>query len=430
MNLKKELGLFHAIAIVIGMVIGSGIFFKPSIVFGAAGSPMLGILAWIVGGIIAMAAGLTIAEIASIIPKVGGVYAYIKEIYGEKAAFLLGWVQTLLYYPGSIAALAIVFSTQAAFLMPLSSMQQKVIAISVVLALTISTIYSTKLSGRIQGISTVAKLIPIAILVFFGLYNAGSTEIIQSDMPAVTITGFGAAILGTLWAYDGWASATNMAGEMKNPSKNLPKAIILGLSSVVVVYVIINIAIISVMPFDKIIASETIASDVAVALFGQGGASFIAVGIIISIFGTLNGYVLTGPRVTYAMAEKNTVPFSDKLASLTKSGTPRNALILQCVLSCIYVMSGTFEILTNLAIFSMWVFFTMTVFGVFILRKRMKDVVRPYKVPLYPVIPIIGVVGGAYIVINTLFTDTMNALIGIGIALIGIPVYYYKQKRK
>ncbi|MEG2539444.1 MAG: amino acid permease, partial [Clostridium sp.] len=328
MNLKKELGLFHAIAIVIGMVIGSGIFFKPSIVFGAAGSPMLGILAWIVGGIIAMAAGLTIAEIASIIPKVGGVYAYIKEIYGEKAAFLLGWVQTLLYYPGSIAALAIVFSTQAAFLMPLSSMQQKVIAISVVLALTISTIYSTKLSGRIQGISTVAKLIPIAILVFFGLYNAGSTEIIQSDMPAVTITGFGAAILGTLWAYDGWASATNMAGEMKNPSKNLPKAIILGLSSVVVVYVIINIAIISVMPFDKIIASETIASDVAVALFGQGGASFIAVGIIISIFGTLNGYVLTGPRVTYAMAEKNTVPFSDKLASLTKSGTPRNALIL------------------------------------------------------------------------------------------------------
>ncbi|MEG2337703.1 MAG: amino acid permease [Clostridium sp.] len=430
MNLKKELGLFHAIAIVIGMVIGSGIFFKPSIVFGAAGSPMLGILAWIVGGIIAMAAGLTIAEIASIIPKVGGVYAYIKEIYGEKAAFLLGWVQTLLYYPGSIAALAIVFSTQAAFLMPLSSMQQKVIAISVVLALTISTIYSTKLSGRIQGISTVAKLVPIAILVFFGLYNAGSTEIIQSDMPVVTITGFGAAILGTLWAYDGWASATNMAGEMKNPSKNLPKAIILGLSSVVVVYVIINIAIISVMPFDKIIASETIASDVAVALFGQGGASFIAVGIIISIFGTLNGYVLTGPRVTYAMAEKNTVPFSDKLASLTKSGTPRNALILQCVLSCIYVMSGTFEILTNLAIFSMWVFFTMTVFGIFILRKRMKDVVRPYKVPLYPVVPIIGVVGGAYIVINTLFTDTMNALIGIGIALIGIPVYYYKQKRK
>ncbi|MEF9934197.1 APC family permease [Clostridium sp.] len=430
MNLKKELGLFHAIAIVIGMVIGSGIFFKPSIVFGAAGSPMLGILAWIVGGIIAMAAGLTIAEIASIIPKVGGVYAYIKEIYGEKAAFLLGWVQTLLYYPGSIAALAIVFSTQAAFLMPLSSIQQKVIAISVVLALTISTIYSTKLSGRIQGISTVAKLVPIAILVFFGLYNAGSTEIIQSDMPAVTITGFGAAILGTLWAYDGWASATNMAGEMKNPSKNLPKAIILGLSSVVVVYVIINIAIISVMPFDKIIASETIASDVAVALFGQGGASFIAVGIIISIFGTLNGYVLTGPRVTYAMAEKNTVPFSDKLASLTKSGTPRNALILQCVLSCIYVMSGTFEILTNLAIFSMWVFFTMTVFGVFILRKRMKDVVRPYKVPLYPVIPIIGVVGGAYIVINTLFTDTINALIGIGIALIGIPVYHYRLKRK
>lgn len=427
-TLKKNLGLFEAMAIVIGMVIGSGIFFKPAIVFQNAGSPMLGIAAWVVGGIIAIAAGLTISEIAAIIPKVGGLYAYLKEIYGDLIAFLLGWVQTLLYYPGSIAALAIVFATQSSFLVPMTMMQQKILAIVAVVALTISSAFSTKLSGKIQGISTIAKLIPIFILVFFGIVNSSSAEFTAHTPQGATITGFGAAILGTLWAYDGWASVSNMAGEIRNPAKNLPKAIILGLSSVVVVYAVINLAIVSVMPFDQAIASETIASDVAVILFGNGGATFITIGIIISIFGTLNGYILTGPRVTYAMGEEKKIPFSSSLGKLSKSGTPKNAFILQGVLASVYVLSGSFELLTNLAMFAMWVFFTMAVFGVFILRKRMKDIVRPYKVPLYPIVPVIGVVGGAYIVINTLLTQTTNALIGIVIALIGVPVYYIKKK--
>lgn len=429
-KLKKNLGLFEAMAIVIGMVIGSGIFFKPAIVFQNAGSPLLGILAWVVGGIIAIAAGLTISEIAAMIPKVGGLYAYLKEIYGEKVAFLLGWVQTLLYYPGSIAALAIVFATQGAFLVPMTAFQQKILGIVVVIALTISSAYSTKLSGKIQGISTVAKLIPIFILVFFGIINGSSADFTPTASTSITISGFGAAILGTLWAYDGWASVANMAGEIKNPAKNLPRAIILGLSSVVIVYAVINIAIISVIPFNEAVSSETIASDVAVRLFGNGGAIFIAIGIMVSIFGTLNGYILTGPRVTYAMGEEKIIPFSNVFGKLSSSGTPKNAFILQGVLACIYVVSGSFEILTNLAMFSMWIFFTMGVFGVFILRKKMKDTVRPYTVPLYPVIPIIGVVGGGYIVINTLFTQADNAVFGLIIALIGIPVYFYVNKKK
>ncbi|MEG0372195.1 MAG: amino acid permease [Clostridium sp.] len=428
-KLKSELGLFQAMAIVVGMVIGSGIFFKPSIVFQNAGSPVLGIAAWVVGGIIAIAAGLTIAEIASIIPKVGGLYAYLNQIYGEVIGFLLGWVQTLLYYPGSIAALAIVLSTQATFLVPMTNMEQKILAIAAVVCLTISTAYSTKLSGKIQGISTVAKLIPIAILIFFGLTNSGVADFAQDVWDFSAMTGFGGAILGTLWAYDGWSNATNMAGEIRNPSKNLPRAIVLGLSLVVIVYVLINIVVISVMPFNEVIASKTIASDVAVKLFGSGGAVFISLGIIISIFGTLNGYILTGPRVTYAMGQEKVIPFSKTLGKLTRNGTPRNALILQGFLSCIYVLSGSFELLTNLAMFAMWIFFTMTVFGVFILRRRMKNVKRPYKVPLYPLVPIIGVVGGGYIVINTLFTQTSNAVIGVIITLIGVPVYFYMKKK-
>lgn len=429
-TLKKNLGLFEAMAIVIGMVIGSGIFFKPAIVFQNAGSPILGIAAWVAGGVIAIAAGLTIAEIAVIIPKVGGLYAYLKEIYGDLIAFLLGWVQTLLYYPGTVAALGIVFATQSSFLVPMTMVQQKILAIAAVIALTTSSIISTKLSGKIQGISTVAKLIPILILVFFGIINSSSADFTAYTPKGATITGFGAAILGTLWAYDGWASVSNMAEEIKNPAKNLPRAIIIGLSLVVVVYIFVNVAIAAVMPFNEAIASETIASDVAVKIFGTGGAAFIVIGIIISIFGTLNGYILTGSRVSYAMGEEKKIPFSNLLGKLGKSETPKNAFILQAILASIYVLSGSFELLTNLAVFAMWIFFTMTVFGVFILRKRMKDVERPYKVPLYPIVPIIGVVGGAYIVINTLFTQTTNALVGIGIALVGVPVYYYMNKKQ
>ena len=427
---KKLLGLAQTIAIVVGIVIGSGVFFKPSIVFKSAGAPGLGILAWLVGGIITMAAGLTVAELASAIPKTGGLYAYLKELYGEQVAFLLGWVQTVIYYPGTLAALAIVFVTQATFFIPMSDFNQKLFAVVVALMLTGINILSTQLAGKIQIVVTIAKLLPIFTIIVFGLVQGTVHNFAPVVGHSSTAAGFGAAILGTLWAYEGWVNVGNVAGDIKNPGKNLPKSIVIGLSIVMIAYIGVNLAVINVLPMDQVAASKKAASDVAVVLFGTGGAAFIAAGIMISIFGAMNAFIMTGARVPYAMAKSGTMPFKGFFGKETQAGTPVNSLIFQLLLSIGYIFSGSFDMLTNLVVFVLWIFFVLAVAGVFILRTKRKELVSEYKVPLYPFVPLIGIIGGAYILISTLMTDTKNALIGIVIALVGIPVYMYITKNK
>lgn len=432
-SLKKEINLPEAITMVVGVVIGSGIFFKASSVFNNAGTPILGILAWAVGGMITIASALTIAEIAAAIPETGGIFVYLKKLYGEQWAFLFGWMQTIIYTPGVIAALSIVFATQATYFTYLSPMSQKILAIFIIFFITIINVISTKLGSKLQFIATVAKLIPIFVIIVFGLlYNKsnGFATATSSSSISVGLSGFGAAILGTLWAYDGWANVGNMAGELKNPRKDLPRSIITGLVIIIVVYILINIAIIKVMPITKVIASQKAASDAAVILLGSKGAALIAVGIMISILGALNGYLMTGVRVPFAMAQDKLFPFANFFGKLSdKFGTPINTLLFQAVLAALYVLSGSFETLTNLAVFSMWIFFVMTVIGIFILRSKHKDIKRPYTVPLFPIVPIVGIGGGVYILISTLISDTSNALYGLAVTALGIPIYIFIKKR-
>lgn len=433
--LKKEIGLMEAITMVVGVVIGSGIFFKASTVFANAGTPMLGVAAWIVGGVISMASALTVTEIATAIPKTGGVFAYLKELYGDVWAFLFGWMQTLIYVPGVTAALSIVFVTQATFFIPLTDVQQKVLAIGLIAFIIGINIISTKLGSKVQLFATIGKLIPIVVIIGAGLVmgTAGATSAIIGGTvgKATGAAGFGAAILGTLWAYDGWVGVGNMAGELKNPGKDLPKAIIFGLSLIIVIYLLINIAIINIMPLDQVIGSKKAASDAAVVLFGNGGAGLIAAGILISIFGALNGYLMTGVRIPFAMAQDGLLPMSKTLGKVSeKAQTPVNSFIMVGILSAVYVLSGSFETLTNLAVFVVWIFFVMTVAGIFILRTKFKHLTSTYKVPLYPFIPLVGIAGGLYIIVSTLMTDTKNALFGIAITLIGLPVYYFTKKNK
>lgn len=432
-GLKKEIGLLESITMVIGVVIGSGIFFKASTVFKNAGTPMLGILAWVVGGIITMASALTIAEIAAAIPKTGGVFVYLKELYGEKWAFLFGWVQTLIYVPGVAAALSIVFVTQATYFVPMSPTTQKLLAIFMIFFIMFINIISTKLGSKVQFVATITKLIPIFVIIVFGLIKGTAHSLsspVVSGVGSANMAGFGAAILGTLWAYDGWVGIGNMAGELKNPKKDLPSSIIIGLAVTIIVYILINLAIVNIMPVSAVIASKKAASDAAVILFGNAGASLIAAGIMISIFGALNGYLMTGVRIPFAMAEENLFPFSKFFGKLNeKFQTPLNTFLLEVILASLYVLTGSFETLTNLAVFVIWIFFVMTVAGIFILRSKHKHLERPYTVPFYPVVPIIGIVGGIYIIISTLITDTNYALFGIGITLIGLPVYYLLKKK-
>lgn len=418
-------------AIVVGMIIGSGIFLKPGIVLADAGSFGLSILAWGAGGIITLASALSVAEIAATIPRAGGLYAYLEDLYGEAVGFLLGWVQAVISYPASVAALAIAFASYSGYFLPMNGWQQKLLAIGILLFILLMNVISTKYGGIIQLLATAGKLIPVVGIVAFGLLSGSQPGFAGvSGLAAGAATGFGAAILGTLWAYDGWIGVTNMAGEMKNPAKTLPKVILIGVSFVIVVYVLFNLAIFRSLSFEQIVSSPTPGADAAQALLGSGGGAFITAGIIVSVLGALNGYLMTAARVPQAMGERGIVPFSGFLRRIhPRFGTPANALIFQAALAILYIFSGTFNTLTDLLVFVLWIFFTAGVFGVFILRRTVGTEPGRYRVPLYPITPMIGIAGGLYILVSTLMDSPVRSLIGIGITLIGLPVFYWMKRR-
>lgn len=312
-NSKKLINLKEAISLVIGVVIGSGVFFKTTTVLKNTVSPYIAILAWIVAGIVTMCSGLIVGEISSAINKPGGLYAYLKELYGDKTGFLYGWVQVIIYYPAVLAALAIIFSQQLTYFVGLNATQQKISSIALILFMLIVHSISTKVVGKLQVISTIGKLIPLVAIIIFGLISGKSGSFSSFSMNNVTGSGFGAALLGCLWAYDGWISVGNMSGEMENPAKNLPKAIITGLSIVIAVYVLFNIAVLKVMSVDAVMASTKTASDAAVILFGKVGAAFITLGIIVSVFGALNGNMMSGSRMPLVMSQDRLLPFNEVL---------------------------------------------------------------------------------------------------------------------
>lgn len=433
-EVKKSVGFLQGLAIVVGMIIGSGIFLKPSIVLSAAGSPVMALAAWILGGVVTLCSALSIAEIASNIPRAGGLYTYLEELYGEKWGFLLGWVQSIISYPASVAAQAIAFATYAAYFIPMDTLGQRGLALGVMAFVLLMNVLSTRCGGFIQVVATIGKLVPVAAILGVGLFSgiAPGASGLSTELIGGTSANIGAAILGTLWAYDGWIGVTNMAGEMKNPKKNLPKVISVGIIFVIAVYALFNIVLFNALPADQLAASETPGADAAVALFGEGGAAFLTAGIMISVFGSLNGYLMTAARVPQAMAERKQLPLSGILGKIhPKFGTPANALIMQVILAVVYVMSGSFNFLTDLLIFVLWIFFTLGVIGVFILRKRGLASKENYRVPLYPVTPIIGIAGSAYILLSTMIDDPVRSLIGLGVTLLGIPVYVLlKEKHK
>ncbi len=426
-KMQKNVTTLEALAIVVGMIIGSGIFLKPSIVLSSAGSPMMALVAWVGGGIITLASALSIAELASAIPKTGGLYTYLEDIYSPLWGFLLGWVQTIISYPASIAAQTIAFATYANVFFPMSKMGQTLLAIGVLAFLLVMNVLSTKYGGIIQTAATFGKLIPVVGIIVFGMTYSGPLNF--EAVGAVTATGLGAAILGTLWAYDGWISVTNMAGELKNPKK-LPQVISVGIIFVIIVYAVFNLAMFKVLPAETVAQSATPGVEAANILFGPAGGAFITAGIMISVFGSLNGYLMTSARVPLSMGEKRMLPCAKVFGAVhPKYGTPANSLIMQSVLAVLYILSGSFNTLTDILVFVIWIFFTMGVFGVFVMRKKHPELQGEYKVPLYPIVPIVGVVGSGYILISTVMSAPVNSIIGIAITAVGVPVYYWLKKR-
>lgn len=435
-GLEKRLGFMAAFSTVVGLVIGSGVFFKPQAIYSVTnGAPGLGIMAWIIGGLITIAGGLTATEVSAAIPKTGGMMIYIEEIYGRKYGYLTGWMQMVLFFPGTIAACAVIFAQQAAELLGFSSDNRilvLVIAICMILVIAVFNVLGSSFGGYIQTIATIGKLVPLALIIIFGFIKGNSTSIFTPMVgDGVNVTSaLGQVLIAVLFAYDGWINVGAIAGEMKNPSKDLPKAIVGGLSLVMAVYLVINVAYLWMVPASDLANVTLPASLVATKIFGKIGGKIISAGILISVFGTANGYVLTGSRVPYALSKERLLPGSNALSKVNKGSSPYNSIWLIAGLACLYALTGQFNLLSDLTIFVVWVFYVLTFIGVMILRKKAPDLERPYKVPLYPVIPIIAIVGGLFVVINQLFTSPWISIGGIVITLIGLPVYSLVSKKK
>ena len=434
-QLQKNLGIAAALSTVVGMVIGGGVFFKPQAVYTlTGGAPGLGILAWIIAGIMTITAGLTAAEVSAAIPKTGGMMVYIEEIYGKKLGFLTGWMQTVLFFPATAAAIAVMFGQQAAILLNNPSLVMPM-SIGVILLVGILNTFGSKTSGTIQTVSTVCKLIPLVLIIVFGFIKGSGDNPVMSPLVAEGISPMGIIgqlLVAILFAYDGWINVGAIAGEMKNPGKDLPKAIIGGLSIVMAINVVINLAYLWVLPASELAQYASPASIVAEKIFGPVGGKLINVGILVSVFGCLNGYLLTGPRIPYTLANQKLLPAT--FGKLNKNGVPANATLFMVVLSVIYALSGQFNLLSDLSMFAIWAFYTLTFIGVIKLRKTQPDLKRPYKVPFYPVIPIISICSGLFVVIDQLFLagmkSSMISLGGVIITLIGLPVYSFMTKNK
>lgn len=429
-SLRRELGLVPAMALVVGMVIGSGIFMKPGKVLSAAGDSTMGLLAWVLGGIITITAGLTVAELGSRIPKTGGLYTYLNEVYGRFWSYLFGWVQTMIYGPATIGALGLYF---AALLIPFFGWPEYLklpIGMITVIFLATAGSLGTRYGGMIQSAATAAKLIPIACIAVFGLWK-GDAQILGMTSGVSQSAGMGAAILATLWAFDGWIGVGYVAGEMKNPAKELPRAIIMGLGIVLVAYVSVNLALLHVLPAAEVTALGQYATGAAATiLFGDFGGKLISVGILVSIFGTLNGYILTNARVPYAMAADGQLPFANRLSRVhSRFGTPVYATACQVMLAFLLMLIGDPDRLTDIAMFIIQVFYIFAFVAVFILRKKYPNDGQTYRVPLYPVIPAIAIAGAVYIVGSTLLNNPTDTMYALAIASVGIPVYVFLGER-
>ena len=429
--LRKDLGFWSALAIVVGTIIGAGVFFKPAVVLQSAGGSLEAIIAWVIGGILVLTGGLTVAELGAMIPRTGGIYAYLEEMFGETMAYMFGWMRTVVFAPAPIAALGLYFANIFAATFGYSQAAQIPIAIIAILTLILVNVAGAKYSGYFQTIATAIKLIPIAALALVGLV-VGTDPIVEPSQigaAAPSFAGMGLAVLAALFAYDGFTNVAVVAGEMKNPGKIIPKSTIVGIAIVIVAYLSINLSVFHNFTDAQILSmGRSTSASLAEKLFGGIGGRLLNVGIMISIFGGMNGYVLTLARVPYAMAYRNQIPASGWFRKVNaKLGTPVNAIIFIGLFSLLE-LSLDADWLTNFSILSLWFFYIVTYIGFFMLRKRNPNALRPYLVPLYPITPAIALIGGVFVFVTTFIGAPGMSMASCGLTVVGLPVLWIVKR--
>ena len=444
-KLDRQLGLFDSTMMVVGIVIGSGIFMTTGLMADALPSASLILIVWLLGGLQMLAGALTYAELGAAMPKAGGQYVYLREAYGSLPAFLFGWVAFIAYLTGTNAAIAVAVAEHLGSLYPSISNHNIVIgfdyfsisggqifAISLILILSFINYLGILFGKWIQNVFTILKIGSILFFALAGLFISTGNHIDFSINPASMsigsiLTGMGIALVAVTWTVGGWEYVTFAAGEIKNPKKNLPLALIIGTALILVLYIMINIAYLKVLPMDSLIGELKVGEATAKSLYGPGIAGAFVVVVIISMFGSLNGNILVGPRISYAMA-KDKLFFSKAADVHPKFHTPGNAIMIQGLWASVLALSGTFEEIITLVVFvnfMMWIAASSTVF---VLRKKQPELERPYKVWGYPYVPAFFIIFSSAILINTFFESPQQSLMGIGLTLLGIPAYLYWKK--
>lgn len=448
-SLKRELGLWSAVAIVVGTVIGSGIFLVPKTMINAVGTPGTVFLVWIFGGILSLAGALTYAELAAALPEAGGEYVYLREAYGPLWAFVYGWTQMWVAKSGSIATLATAFfyylanffpgleATLAIVPLPLGAggapleiRYGQILSMAVILVLAGVNYFGVRFGGGVQVVVTIVKVVLIAAVIVIGLgASQGAVANFSTFREAPGgWSGFFVALVAALWAYDGWNNVAMVSSEIQQPQRNLPKALILGTLGVIAIYLLANVAYFYVLDSQQVGTTDRVAAEMMRKVMGSTGAAAVSIAAMISIFAALNGSILTGARVPYAMAKDGL--FFECIGKVhPRYFTPANSILAMNCWAALLVLSGRYEQLFTYVIFSSWILYGMATASVIVLRKRRPDLARPYRTLGYPLIPVMFVLVAIALLVSTLQSSPRESLLGIGIILLGLPFYRYWKTR-
>lgn len=431
--LPRRLGLWSAVAVVIGITIGSGIFRTPAGIARRLPGPLPLFGVWIAGGVVALCGALTLAEVAGAFPQTGGIYVFIRNAFGRLPAFLFGWAELAIIRAAAVGAIATTFAEYLLrvlgydpSLAPYDGYVHYVAALAI-LVISILNGMGLRWGSLVQNVTTVAKyfglLFIVLVAIAFGLPKTGGHFTPAMPAGSFSITPFGLALVSVLWAYDGWADLAFISGEVKDPEKNLPRALIFGTIAVVAIYLLANVAYLGVMTVAEIGQSKLVAADVAFRLIGQPGVVLVAMTVMLSTLGTLNGSILTNPRVFFAMAADGLL-FRKVAAVHPKYQTPYVAIGLTAVLGIVFVLLRTFEQLADTFVTAILPFYALGVASIFVFRKR--GYKPPFRAPLYPVAPILFVLATLYLLVNALIDESSRwpTLAIFGIIILGIPVYY------
>jgi len=438
-ELRRDLGLAAALAIVVGTVIGSGIFRVPQTMIQSVGTVQMVFIVWIVGGILSLAGALTYAELAAALPGAGGEYVYLTEAYGPMWGYLYSWTQLSVAKSGSIATLATAFFEYTAHFIPefekvwftvgpLPIKYGQIFALFLILFLGLVNYFGVRIGGNVQIAVTVVKVGLIAFLILAGLFYSHAAAHAEPMAAPPLQTGFIAALVAALWAYDGWNNVGMVASEIRNPKRNLPLALIGGTLGVIAIYMLANWAYFRVLTPAEVAGHKLVAAEMMQRVQGPAGAAAVSIAAMISIFAALNGSILTGARVPYAAA-RDGLFFRSAARVHPAFHTPGVSIMMLTGWSCLLVLSGKYDDLYNFVIFGSWILYAMATASVFVLRRKRPDLPRPYKTLGYPIVPGLFLAGAAVLEVRTLIDKPRQAILGIVLMLLGLPLYFYWKKR-